>query len=278
MAREKRRSRVILPCCISRVAGRQQVAILLAAAGVGSHNRCQRLIAEGRVAVNGQPVRQAGERADPLQDVLTVDGAPVRMENFCLYLAFHKPYQVLPTFTDKEGRATLADYVPLPGVYAAGRLDYDSEGLMILTNDGWLNHRLTHPRFEHPKTYLVQVERIPSPEAIEALRRGVEIKGKRTRPAQVELLLDDEVPDVSPRSVPIRYRKHVPTAWLRIVLYEGRKRQIRHMTAAVGHPTLRLIRTAIGPIELGELSPGSWRHLTEEELRRLASSWQPLHK
>jgi 23S rRNA pseudouridine2457 synthase len=168
----------------------------------------------------------------------------------------------------------LSDYVPAEGVYAIGRLDYDSEGLMILSDDGWLNHHLTHPRYEHPKTYLAQVERMPGEEALRTLEEGVIIKEKKTRPAELTLLTGDAAPQIPPRSVPIRYRKNVPTAWLRIVLREGRKRQIRHMTAAVGHPTLRLIRIAIGPVTLGGLEPGQWRHLHQQELNALA---QMLH-
>jgi 23S rRNA pseudouridine2457 synthase len=187
------------------------------------------------------------------------------------YIAFHKPYRVMSSFTDREGRETVKDYVPVADVYAAGRLDYESEGLLLLTDDGELSHRLTDPRYEHPKTYLVQVERIPDEEAVRALRRGVMVKGRRTRPAQVTLLVGEDAPQVPPRSVPIRHRLSVPTAWLRIVLHEGRKRQIRHMTAAVGHPTLRLIRIQIGPIALGDIKPGEWRDLTEEERQALYS-------
>ncbi len=155
----------------------------------------------------------------------------------------------------------------MPGVYAAGRLDYDSEGLLLLTSDGRLAHRITHPRYKLAKVYLVQVENIPSEATLDQLRQGVIVKGERTRPAQVELLPTE--PDVCPRSEPIRYRSTIPTAWLKITLREGRKRQIRRMTAAVGHPTLRLIRIAIGPITLGQLAPGQWRDLTEDELRAL---------
>jgi len=194
-----------------------------------------------------------------------------RRESGCLYLAFHKPYRVLSCFTDPEGRPTLADYIPVPGVYAAGRLDYDSEGLMILSSDGWLVHHLTHPRYQHPKTYLVQVERIPDEDALEALRQGVLVKGRRTRPAEVELLSGVNEPQLPPRSVPIRHRLNVPTAWLRVALREGHKRQLRHMTAAVGHPVLRLVRVGIGPIQLGDLPPGRWRELTSEELAALSA-------
>jgi pseudouridine synthase len=186
------------------------------------------------------------------------------------YLKFSKPYDVLTQFTDASGRTTLKDYVPVPGVYPAGRLDRDSEGLLLLTDDGRLAHRLTDPRFEHPKTYLAQVERVPGPEALEALRLGVELSDGPTRPAEVELLADP--PALPDRPVPIRFRKNVPTAWLRLVLREGRNRQVRRMTAAVGHPTLRLVRVAIGPILLGDLQPGQWRDLEAVErgaLRRL---------
>lgn len=179
-------------------------------------------------------------------------------------LAFHKPYGVLPCFTDPEGRPTLAGYVSIPGVYAAGRLDRDSEGLLILTSDGALAHRITDPRHHLPKTYLAQVERIPTEAALERLRHGVTLGGRRTRPAEVRRLVED--PRLPERPIPIRYRKTVPTAWLEITLREGQNRQVRRMTAAVGHPTLRLVRIAIGPVRLGELQSGEWRDLTRAEV------------
>jgi 23S rRNA pseudouridine2457 synthase len=182
-------------------------------------------------------------------------------------LIFCKPYKVLSSFTDSEGRPTVGDYVDVPDVYAAGRLDFDSEGLLLLTSDGKLAHRITHPRFKLEKVYLTQVENIPDEAALDQLRQGVVVKGKRTRPAKVRRL--GQEPDIFPRSQPIRYRKNVPTSWLEIMLREGRKRQVRRMTAAVGHPTLRLIRVAIGPIMLGHLSPGQWRDLTGAELQSL---------
>ena len=256
--------------CISLLAGPQPVISLLSLSGVGAPAQCLQLIVERRVAVNGRPVVDADARADPLRDTLAVDGRPVALRA-CRYIMFHKPYRVLSCFTDSEGRSTLADYVDVAGVYAAGRLDYDSEGLLLLSDDGWLLHRVTHPRYEHPKTYLVQVERIPDEEALNALRRGVIAHGERTRPAEVELLLGAAEPQMPPRAVPIRYRANVPTAWLRVVLREGRKRQLRHMTAAVGHPTLRLIRIGIGPLALGDLAPGQWRDLTREELLALSA-------
>lgn len=182
-------------------------------------------------------------------------------------LLFCKPYHVMSSFTDPEGRTALVDYVPVPDVYAAGRLDYDSEGLMLLTSDGGLAHRVTHPRYKLPKTYLAQVENIPTPDAIAQLRRGVLVKGHKTRPARVELLTTE--PDLFPRSVPIRYRKSIPTAWLKLTITEGKKRQVRRMTAAVGYPTLRLVRIAIGPLNLGTLEPGQWRDITPAEQKQL---------
>jgi 23S rRNA pseudouridine2457 synthase len=183
------------------------------------------------------------------------------------YLKVFKPYDVLTQFTDASGRPTLKDFVPVAGVYPVGRLDRDSEGLLLLTDDGGLAHRLTDPRFGHPRTYLVQVERVPPPEALEALRRGVTLNDGPTLPAEAELLADE--PALPPRPVPIRFRKNVPTAWLRLVLREGRNRQVRRMTAAVGHPTLRLVRVAVGPIMLDDLQPGQWRDLTREEVASL---------
>ena len=179
------------------------------------------------------------------------------------YLLFHKPYGVLTQFTDGEGRLTLADYIDVPGVYAAGRLDMNSEGLLLLSDDGEVLHRVTHPRWKLPKVYLAQVEGLPDEVALQKLREGVIIKGEKTAPAQVELL--DHAPAVPPREV----RQYHPTPWLRIVLREGKKRQVRRMTAAVGHPTLRLVRVAIGPLTLGKLQPGQWRDLTESERRNL---------
>jgi 23S rRNA pseudouridine2457 synthase len=182
-------------------------------------------------------------------------------------ILFHKPYDVLPCFTDPGGRPTLADYIAVPGVYAAGRLDRDSEGLMILTSDGALAHRITDPKHKFPKVYWVQVERIPDDAALERLRHGVVLSGTRTRPAEVRRLMPE--PTLPERSVPIRVRRTVPTAWLEIVLHEGMNRQVRRMTAAVGHPTLRLVRMAIGPFQLGDLAVGRWRMITAQEQAQL---------
>jgi pseudouridine synthase len=182
-------------------------------------------------------------------------------------IRFWKPFNVLTQFTDKDGRATLADYINIPQIYAAGRLDYDSEGLLLLTADGTLNARLTNPKFEHPRTYLVQVERVPDESALKKLRDGIELNDGRTRPTQVELL--DVPPDLPERSVPIRFRKSVPTAWIKLTLTEGRNRQVRRMTAAVGYPTLRLVRWAIGALTLEGLTVGQWLPLSPTETQSL---------
>lgn len=184
------------------------------------------------------------------------------------YLLFYKPYDVLTQFTDSSTEAglrkTLKDYIQIPDVYPVGRLDRDSEGLLLLTNDGKLQHRWSHPRFAHPRTYWVQVERIPTEAALKQLQAGVEIQDYRTRPCQVERL--SEEPVLPPREPPIRFRKNVPTAWLEMTLTEGRNRQVRRMTAAVGFSTLRLVRVAIGHLGIDGLEPGRWRELTEAEL------------
>jgi len=182
-------------------------------------------------------------------------------------IAFNKPYGVVSQFTSREGKRTLTEFIQIKNVYPIGRLDEDSEGLLLLTDDGVLQHRLSDPKFAHPKTYLVQVERVPDEPAIEKLRRGVVIQGYQTKPAQVRLL--DIEPQLPPRDAPIRFRKSVPTAWLEVTLTEGRNRQVRRMTAAVGHPTLRLVRVAVAGVELGELQPGEWRELGSAEVKGL---------
>lgn len=179
-------------------------------------------------------------------------------------LRFWKPYGVMTSFTDPKGRPTLADYIKVPGVYPAGRLDFDSEGLLLLTSNGTLQARLTHPRHYHPKTYIAQVERVPTLEALAQLRNGLVLADGPTRPTKVRLL--DGEPDLPPRPVPIRFRKEIPTAWIEITLTEGRNRQVRRMTAAVGFPTLRLVRISSGPIGLEGLSPGEWDELDEKKL------------
>ncbi len=183
-------------------------------------------------------------------------------------ILFFKPYGVVSRFTPEGAWLSLKSFGPFPGgLYPVGRLDADSEGLLFLTDDEFVARRLTDPAFGHPKTYTVQVDRIPAEEALKRLRTGIVIEGRLTRPAEVRLL--DHEPVLPPRPVPIRHRKTVPTSWLEIVLREGRNRQVRKMTAAVGHPTLRLIRTQVGEFTLDGLEPGQHRELSREEFSRL---------
>jgi 23S rRNA pseudouridine2457 synthase len=178
-----------------------------------------------------------------------------------MLVAFNKPYGVLCQFTDRgtPPRPTLAGFGLPPGVYPAGRLDHDSEGLLLLTDDGALAHRLTDPRHKQRKTYWVQVEGEPQPAQLEALRRGVALNDGPTRPAQVQRIAP---PALWPRDPPVRFRKTVPDAWLRLAIGEGRNRQVRRMTAAVGLPTLRLVRVGIGAYALAGLAPGTWEVMT----------------
>jgi 23S rRNA pseudouridine2457 synthase len=185
------------------------------------------------------------------------------------YLAFFKPFEVLSQFTDSQGRKTLKDYIPVGGIYAAGRLDYRSEGLLLLSDDGLLIHRLTDPRFDHEKTYLAQVEGIASQEALRSLQERILLPGLQTKTAEVKLIPE---PNLPPRPTPVR--DYHPTSWLLIRLREGKKHQVRRMTAAVGLPTLRLVRAAIGPIRLEELQTGEWRDLRDQEIRLLKKALQ----
>ncbi len=183
-------------------------------------------------------------------------------------ILFNKPCGVLSQFTDAGDRPTLADYMDIPRVYPAGRLDRDSEGLLVLTDHGALQARISSPRYKVPKQYLAQVEGEINPETLTRLARGVVLKDGPTRPARAEAIPE---PDwLWPREPPVRFRKSVPTSWLLIELREGRNRQVRRMTAAVGFPTLRLIRTAVGPWQLGKLAPGQWLQADPEQIAKVA--------
>lgn len=182
-----------------------------------------------------------------------------------MLLAFHKPYGVLSQFSDGDGHPGLASFGFPKGVYPVGRLDRDSEGLLLLSDDGDLIHRLTDPRFGHPRTYWAQVERVPTEEALKALAAGPKLADGPTRPCKARRIPDPELP---PRDPPIRFRKNVPDCWLELTLTEGRNRQVRRMTAAVGHPTLRLVRWAVGDLTLQGLAPGKWREAPTPSFRR----------
>ncbi len=190
------------------------------------------------------------------------------MPNDFRYIIFYKPYGVLSQFTqDTPSQITLKDYIQVADVYPVGRLDWDSEGLMLLTNNGKLQHRLSDPRFGHKRTYWVQVERIPDENAIKKLQTGVKIQDYCTRPAQIRLLSAE--PALPERNPPIRFRKNIPTAWLEMTLTEGKNRQVRRMTAAVGFPTLRLVRVSIAHLQLNDIQLGEWRDLTSSEVKLL---------
>jgi 23S rRNA pseudouridine2605 synthase len=229
----------------------ERVQKVLASLGFGSRRACEELIVEGRVRVNGERAH-LGRRIDLATDTVEVDGVPVGVRPDLVYYLLNKPVGVVTTATDPHGRPTVVDLVPQrPRVFPVGRLDVDTEGLLILTNDGELAQRLSHPSFGIDKEYLAHVEDTPPPGAIRRLREGVELEDGLTAPAKVS---------------------SVAPGLLRVVIHEGRNRQVRRMCAAVGHPVLRLVRTRIGPVTDRRLAPGRWRKLSAAEVRKLATA------
>jgi 23S rRNA pseudouridine2605 synthase len=227
---------------------------VLARTGVGSRRVCEDLIADGRVTVNGE-VPVLGRRVDADTDVIELDGVPLPVRPGLVHYLVNKPTGVVSTAEDTHGRPTVVSLVPAePRVFPVGRLDLDSEGLIVVTNDGELTHRLTHPSFGVPKEYLVQVEGEPSAGDVRSLREGVDLEDGRTAPARVAV---------------------VAPSLLRMVIHEGRNRQIRRMCESVGHPVVRLVRTRIGPLADPSLTPGSYRPLTFDEVRGLAAAAVP---
>lgn len=244
---------------------------VMAHAGVASRRTCEEMIQQGRVRVNGKVVSELGTKVDPTRDIVLVDGNPITGPEAPRYIVLYKPTGYLSAMEPEGGRPCLADLVQVPQrLYPVGRLDLESEGLMLLTNDGELAHRLTHPRYQHPKEYLVLIEGRPSTIALRKLRQGVDVADRLTAPAEVTIV--DGPPAFLARPDDAR---PVPTTWLYMILREGRKREIRHMTAAVGHPTLRLIRTGLGPLRLERMKPGHWRDVNARELRSLRRLLRP---
>jgi len=240
---------------------------VMARAGIGSRRACEELIRQGRVQVNGQIVTKLGTRVDPLRDEIVVDGQSLADAAPLIYLLLHKPPGYLSTTDDPHGRLTVMDLLSVSQrIYPVGRLDMDSEGLLLLTNDGPLTQRLTHPRYQHEREYKVLVRGQPRRQALRALRQGVELEDGKTSPARVRLTQSESAPQ--------------GMTWLRIILREGHKRQIRRMCAAVGHPVQRLIRLRMGPLYLGDLKPGESRRLNRQEVKSLQTSadLQPGHR
>lgn len=234
---------------------KERLQKILARSGYGSRRACEELIAAGRVRLNSQ-VATLGTKADPQRDVIELDGKPVAAREKLVYIALYKPRGVLSAAKSPEGRKTVRDLVDEPGrLYPVGRLDVDSEGLILLTNDGDLTNRLTHPRYGHKKEYQVLVARHPDEKQLTAWRLGVVLEdGYKTAPAEVYFV-----------------RHHGKGAWLKVILREGRKRQIRELGTRIGLPVVKIIRTRISTLKLGSLKPGGWRHLTDSEIDSLKS-------
>jgi len=227
---------------------------IISKAGITSRRKAETLIVQGRVAVNGRVVNELGAKAVLGKDEICVDGQVIKARPEMVVVALFKPRSCVTSLNDPQGRRTVADLVSnIPSrVYPIGRLDYDSEGLLLLTNDGELSYRLQHPRYKVPKRYLVKVRGLPSEEALAQLQHGVALEEGVTAPAEVSLLQDDKA-----------------GAWLTLDLREGRNRQVKRMCKAIGHPVLRLRRIKVGPIDLGNMSPGQSRRLRAREIRAL---------
>jgi 23S rRNA pseudouridine2605 synthase len=237
---------------------KERLQKILARAGHGSRRGAETVIAAGRVTVNGVLVTSLGTQADPEVDVITVDGLPLRLDETSVYLAMHKPFGFVTTAHDPQGRRTVMELLPpdsLPHVFPIGRLDRDTEGLLLFTNDGEFAHRLAHPRYEIEKEYYALVRGTVSADALRALREGVEIEDHHTSPAHV---------DMTPP--PAGWQAREGHVWLRLVIHEGRKRQVRLMCAAVGHPVRSLVRTRVDGVLLGRLATGKTRPLSEHEV------------
>ncbi|GGF87575.1 pseudouridine synthase [Paenibacillus abyssi] len=240
---------------------------ILAQAGVASRRKCEELIQSGQVQVNGETVTTLGVKADPLQDVITVNGRPIRSEKK-LYLMMNKPKGVITSAKDPEGRKIVSDFLPdiKERVYPVGRLDYDTEGLLLLTNDGEFANKLTHPKHHVPKTYLATVKGVPHGTALEKLAKGIKLEDGMTAPAEVEYY------DVDPDS---------KQSTITITIHEGRNRQVRRMFDAISHPVIRLKRVRFGELGLQNLQRGKYRHLTPQEVKELldlAGKTHNIHK
>jgi 23S rRNA pseudouridine2605 synthase/16S rRNA pseudouridine516 synthase len=237
----------------------QRLQKVLAAAGVGSRRACEEIIASGRVSVDGEIVTKLGTQVDPTRSVVAVDGEPVHLPRKKVYLALHKPSGYVSTSTDPWGRPTIMELVEAaPGLHSVGRLDADSEGLLLLTNDGDLTYLLTHPRHEVDKTYIAEVLGRPAPDKLRRLRQGVMLEDGKTAPARARMVQPGET-----------------VSLVEITIHEGRKRQVKRMFEAIGHPVRSLCRVRIGPIELGSLRSGKWRRLSPEEVETLRRAAQP---
>jgi len=233
---------------------RERLQKILSKSGYGSRRDCEKIIAEGRVTVNNE-LTKLGDKADYATDVIRVDNKIIpKPETATIYLAFYKPRKVLSEIKKLDDRPVITDFIPLDDYFfIVGRLDYDSEGLLLLTNDGEIANRLTHPRYEHEKEYHVQISKAPDHEQLNIWRKGVVIEGgHRTLPARVDILQQDKT-----------------GKWLRVIMKEGKKRQIREIGFSIGLPVKRIIRRRIGPVEAGRLKPGEWRPLTPQEMRSL---------